>query len=104
LAAACYFPTDLQGSGAGELGNGNSLRRVKDIQAELLMVWGRQDPHIPYEGRQAIYRALHEAGMLFTWHEFNAEHAFMRDEGARYDPAATRLGLGLAFDLYQRVL
>ena len=21
----------------------------------------------------------------YTWHEFNGQHAFMRDEGARYD-------------------
>ena len=26
----------------------------------------------------------------FTWHEFNAAHAFLRDEGERYDPAAAR--------------
>ena len=29
--------------------------------------------------------------MEFTWHEFNGQHAFMRDEGPRYDPELSRL-------------
>ena len=56
-------------------------------RGELLLVWGRQDPHIPAEGRRLIYDSLTAAGTSFTWHEFNGEHAFMRDEGHRYDPA-----------------
>lgn len=104
LACCCFFPTDLQGGTLGEGGKADSLQRARDIKGELLMVWGRQDPHIPYDGRLTIYKALHEAGVLFTWHEFNAEHAFMRDEGARFDPAVARLGFALAFDVLQRVL
>jgi carboxymethylenebutenolidase len=68
------------------------------------MIWGRQDPHIPNEGRAAIYRALVDAGRLFGWHEFNAQHAFVRDEGPRYDPEAARIGLGIALALFQRTL
>ena len=26
-------------------------------------------------------RALEAAGVRYTWHEFNAAHAFLRDEG-----------------------
>lgn len=103
-ACCCFYPTDLQGGTLGEGGKADSLQRVRDIRGELMMVWGRQDPHIPYEGRLAIYRALQEAGVTFTWHEFNAEHAFLRDEGPRHDPAAARLGLSLAFDVLQRNL
>jgi carboxymethylenebutenolidase len=33
-----------------------------------------------------IYDAMTAAGVSFSWHEFNGEHAFMRDEGHRYDP------------------
>ena len=68
------------------------------------MVWGRQDPHIPAAGRRAIYDALDAAGVWFTWHEFNAAHAFLRDEGERYDPATARLVVGLAADLFGRCL
>lgn len=56
------------------------------------MLWGRQDPHIPDTARATIYTALLDAGASFTWHEFNAQHAFMRDEGPRYVEA---MGIGL---------
>jgi carboxymethylenebutenolidase len=103
-AACCFYPTDLQGGTLGAGGNADSLRRCGDIRGELLLVWGRQDPHIPPEGRRIIYQALQDAGVLFTWHEFNAAHAFLRDEGPRHDPSAARLALGLAFDLLHRAL
>jgi carboxymethylenebutenolidase len=104
LAVCCMYPTDIHSGTLGEGKHADSLRRAGDIRGELLMIWGRQDPHIPYEGRLAIYKTLHEAGTLFTWHEFNAQHAYMRDEGARYDPAVARLSLGLALDLFDRNL
>ena len=33
--------------------NDDSLERARDIRGELMMIWGRQDPHIPLEGRLA---------------------------------------------------
>ncbi len=99
-AAACFFATDIH---TGTLGDGDdSLARVGDIQGELLMIWGRQDPHIPEDGRRRIYAALHEADRFFTWHEFNCAHAFMRDEGERYDPEVAQQCFRLAFDLFRR--
>ena len=104
LACCCMYPTDIHSGTLGKGKNADSLKRAADIKGELLMIWGRQDPHIPYDGRVAINKALHEAGILFTWHEFNGAHAFMRDEGARYDPAVARQAYGLAFDLFARSL
>lgn len=104
LATCCMYPTDIHSGTLGAGKNADSLRRVGDVKGELLMIWGRQDPHIPYDGRLAIYKALHEAEVLFTWHEFNGAHAFMRDEGSRYDPAVARQCYGLAFDLFGRNL
>jgi carboxymethylenebutenolidase len=104
LATCCMYPTDIHSGTLGEGKSADSLARAKDIRGELLMIWGRQDPHIPAEGRRAVYDALHQADVLFTWHEFNGAHAFMRDEGARYDPAVARQACGLAFDLFARNL
>lgn len=104
LAAACFYPTDIHSGTLGTGKNADSLARVGDIKGELLMVFGRQDPHVPLEGRNTIKAALEQAGTYFTWHEFNAAHAFMRDEGDRYDPALARLCFGLACDLFHRVL
>jgi carboxymethylenebutenolidase len=101
-ATACFYATDLHSGTLGKGGNADSLARAKEIRGELMMVWGRQDPHIPSEGRRKIYDALEAAGVWFTWHEFNAAHAFLRDEGERYDPAVARLAIGLATALFSR--
>src|SRR5262245_21129172 len=85
-AAACFYPTDLHTGTLGKGGSANTLARAAEIQGELLLVFGRQDPHVPSEGRRKIYDSLERAGVVFTWHEFNAAHAFLRDEGERYDP------------------
>ena len=68
------------------------------------MIWGRQDPHVPLEGRRKIQAALDAAGTHYTWHEFNGAHAFLRDEGYRYDPELALTCYRLAIDLFRRKL
>ncbi len=104
LGAACFYATDIHTDSLGRGRTSDSLRRVRDVRGELMMVWGRQDPHIPEEGRTAIRAALVEAGVKFSWHELNAVHAFMRDEGPRYDPALADIGYALALEMFARVL
>ena len=103
-AAVCFYATDIHKRSLGIGMNDNSLDRIPEIKGELLMIWGRQDPHVPYEGRRLIQQALHEAGTVFTWHEFNGQHAFLRDEGARYDPQLAQTCYRLAIDLFYRKL
>ncbi len=94
-AVAAFYPTDLH---TGNLGLGkcdDTLERLPSIQAPLLFVFGRQDPHIPLEGRRQVLRVLDDAGLDFEWHEFNAAHAFLRDEGTRYNPALARVAMAL---------
>ena len=104
LAAACLYATDIHKRGLGQGTHDDSLDRIGKITGELLMIWGRQDPHIPREGRTLIYNALSDAGVRFQWHEFNAAHAFMRDEGPRYDPAAARICYDMVLELFHRRL
>jgi carboxymethylenebutenolidase len=104
LATACFYATDIHKRSLGKGMNDDSLDRVREIEGELLMIWGRQDPHIPQEGRARIYGALSDAGRTFTWHEWNGQHAFMRDEGPRYDPELALACYGLALDLFRRKL
>ena len=104
LAAACFYPTDIH---AGTLGEGrcdDSLSRIGEIGAEMLFVWGRQDPHVPYAGRQAIRDVLEAAGTHYEWHEVNGQHAFLRDEGPRYDPALFVATTGWMLALFARAL
>ena len=104
LAGACLYATDIHTHTLGQGQRDNSLERAGTIRGELLMIWGRQDPHIPQEGRALIYQTLTAAGVHFTWHEFNAAHAFMRDEGYRYDPALAHICYTLVLEILQRKL
>ena len=103
IATACFYATDIHSHALGK-GGDNSLERAADIKGELLMIWGRQDPHVPTEGRMTVLARLNELGTRFTWHEVNAAHAFMRDEGLRYDPELASLLYGEVFDLFHRKL
>jgi carboxymethylenebutenolidase len=103
LAAVCFYATDIHKGSLG-LGGDDSLALASAIKGELLLVWGRQDPHVPAEGRAKIHARLAELGTQLTWHEFNGQHAFLRDEGPRYDPALALTCYRLAIDLFQRKL
>lgn len=100
-AAACFYATDLHNGTLGA-GGDDSLARAGEIDAELMMVWGRDDPHIPHEGRRRIEARLVETARRFTWHEHEAAHAFLRDEGPRYDPALALLSYRMVVDLFFR--
>ena len=104
LAATCFYATDIHKRSLGEGMHDNSLERISEITGELLMIWGRQDPHIPREGRALIYNALSDANVHFQWHEFNNAHAFLRDEGPRYDPTSAQICYGMALELFTRKL
>jgi len=100
LAAACFYATDIHKGGLGKGAHDDSLERAKDIRGELLMMWGRQDPHIPLEGRMEVLARLNQVNARFSWHEVNGAHAFLRDEGARYDPELALQLYRLVFDLF----
>jgi carboxymethylenebutenolidase len=103
-AAACFYATDIHRHGLGKGMKDNSLDRAGEIKGEILHVWGRQDPHIPLEGRNLIHARLEEVGANFQWIEVNAQHAFLRDEGPRYDPVLVRLCYQFVFELFHRRL
>lgn len=83
----CLYPTDLHSDTLPAGDAGQTLARCAEIQGRLVLIFGKQDPHIPAAGRQQIFQQLLQNGVDYQWHEVNAAHAFMRDEGERYDPA-----------------
>jgi carboxymethylenebutenolidase len=103
-ATACFYATDIHTGSLAKGMHDDSLERTKDIKGELLMIFGRQDPHVPLAGRMKVLARLNEVEARFTWHEVNGAHAFLRDEGPRYDPELTLQGYGLVFDLFHRRL
>jgi carboxymethylenebutenolidase len=88
-ATACWYPTGLHDGALGADPDAGSLARAGEIEGELLLVWGTRDPHTPAAGRETVRAGLDAAGTRYTWSEYDAEHAFGRDIGERYDPQAT---------------
>jgi len=103
-AAACFYATDIHTGTLGAGKSDDSLARMAELKAQALFVWGRQDPHVPFAGRQAIRARLEEVGARYEWHEVNAAHAFLRDEGPRYDPALFLQSVAWLLALFQRTL
>ena len=103
-AAACFYATDIHSRTLGAGKADDSLARMDELRAETLFVWGRQDPHVPFAGRQAIRARLEEVDARYEWHEVNAAHAFLRDEGPRYDPALFLQAIGWMLALFARTL
>ncbi|WP_352296177.1 dienelactone hydrolase family protein [Pseudoalteromonas sp. 20-MNA-CIBAN-0454] len=96
-AAFCLYATDIHSNTLPAKPGNNSFERIADIQGEIHFVWGKQDPHVPQEGRTKIYQQCVNTGINYQWQEVNAQHAFMRDEGERYDAA-------LAISMYQQAV
>lgn len=88
-ATVCFYATGVHTGKLGADADARSLARAGEIRGALLLVFGTEDPHVPADGRAKIEAALKEAGTNFEVELYPAEHAFMRDEGPRYDPAAT---------------
>lgn len=87
-ATVCCYPTGLP---SGKLGQGvaETIERVSEIKSEMLFVFGTLDPHVPENDRQTIIAALENAGVTHKVLLYEAEHTFMRDDGYRYDSAAS---------------
>jgi carboxymethylenebutenolidase len=89
-ASVCCYPTGIP---SGKLGQGvaDTIHRVSEIKGEMLLVFGTLDPHIPEHDRKTIIKALDNASVANKVFLYEAEHTFMRDDGYRYDSAATTL-------------
>jgi carboxymethylenebutenolidase len=101
-AAVCAYPTGLHDGNLGADPDAGTLGRLSEIEAELLLVFGDSDPHVPSAARGMIRTALEAAGARHRYLELPGEHAFMRDEGARYDPAMADRVFAEAIALYRR--
>ena len=101
-ATTCFYGTGIHNGKLGSDADSGSLARAGSIRGELLMIFGSDDPHIPPDGRATIARALAAAGVDHRVEHFPAEHAFMRDEGPRFDPEATDRAFAAMIDLFRR--
>jgi carboxymethylenebutenolidase len=102
-ATVCFYGTGIHDGKLGQDPDAGSLARAGEIRGKLLMVFGAHDPHVPADGRDKIDRVLRESGVDYSIKLYPAEHAFMRDEGPRYDPEATDQAFGDMIALFREI-
>jgi carboxymethylenebutenolidase len=103
-AAVCAYHTGLHDGNLGAEPDAGTLARLSEMKAELLLVFGDVDPHVPATARSVIRSALQASGARHVYLELPGEHAFMRDEGARYDPEMADRVFAEAIALYGRTM
>jgi carboxymethylenebutenolidase len=102
-ATVCFYGTGIHDGKLGCDTDAGSLARAGEMRGKLLMVFGVSDPHVPAPGRERIARTLREANVDFRVQLYEAEHAFMRDEGPRYDSQATDQAFSEMIALFRSV-
>ncbi|KAM0470702.1 hypothetical protein ACHAPX_009760 [Trichoderma viride] len=109
-ACVSYFATDIHTSSLGSPAStaDPTISLFASLaHAECAMIFGVKDTHVPAEGRDLIRKAMREADVVASFHEFAwAQHAFIRDElsKGRYDPAVTKVCFEILLELFTRVL
>jgi carboxymethylenebutenolidase len=101
-AAVCAYPTGVHNGNLGKDPDAGTLARLSEMKAELLLVFGDADPHVPTAARNTIRSALQASAVRHTYLELPGEHAFMRDEGPRYDPEMADRVFAEAISLFRR--
>jgi len=110
LSTVCFFATDIHSATLGEGKQDDTLKRVKngdlDGKGELVMIFGKQDTHVPREGRDLIRKTLEDVGASISFLEVQAQHAFIRDESSkgRWDAALTRSLFSFMMEVFERTV
>lgn len=101
-ATACFYPTWLHNGQLGQGANADSLPRAADIKGQLLLLFGALDPLIPAEGRATIEAALQQANVHYETRLYPADHGFVRDDRAAYDPECADQAFAKAVRLFRQ--
>ncbi|KAG6336958.1 hypothetical protein ID866_2152 [Astraeus odoratus] len=100
----------IHGATLGKGKKDNSLERVRkgDMtgKGELVMIFGKQDTHVPRSGRDLIRTTLEDANVPCSFLEVQAQHAFIRDESSkgRWDAALTRSLFTFMMEVFERTV
>ncbi|KAI0030672.1 dienelactone hydrolase [Vararia minispora EC-137] len=110
LSSVCFFATDIHSATLGKGKKDDSLERVRagalTNKAELVMIFGKQDTHVPRAGRDLIRKTLEDANVTCSFLEVQAQHAFIRDESSkgRWDAALTRNLFSFMLEVFERTV
>ncbi|KAE9411067.1 dienelactone hydrolase [Gymnopus androsaceus JB14] len=110
LASVCFFATDVHSASLGKGKSDDTLIKVRngDLtgKGELVLIFGKQDTHVPRAGRDLIRTTLDDANVTVSFLEVQAQHAFIRDESSkgRWDAALTRSLFSFMMEVFDRTI
>ena len=105
-AAVAFYPTGLHTNTLGGSTDADTLTHVErgGIAGRISVVFGAKDPHIPLEAITKIQAAFAASGTQYEIAMYDGEHAFMRDEGPRWNPSETDRAYAHAVDFFRETL
>lgn len=100
LATVAWYPTGLADGSLGA-DDAQTLAEMGNIRGTMALVFGTRDPHTSGPARALIRESLSATDLDFSWSEFDAEHAFGRDVGPRYDAEVTDRAFEVTVQSYE---
>jgi carboxymethylenebutenolidase len=105
-AGVAFYPTGLHANTLGGSADADTLARVEKggIGGRMLLVFGTKDPHIPLAAVTQVQTAFAASGTDYLISFYDGEHAFMRDEGPRWNASETDRAYAAAVDFLRESL
>lgn len=105
-AAVAFYPTGLHADVLGGTTDADTLSRVEKggIGGRLSLVFGTKDPHIPLAAINDVARVCAASGSDYEISLYDGEHAFMRDEGPRWNASETDRAYAAAVEFFRQTL
>jgi carboxymethylenebutenolidase len=105
-AAVAFYPTGLHTGTLGGSTDADTLTHVENgaIAGRIALAFGSKDPHIPLDAITTIQSAFAQSGTDYTIAMYDGEHAFMRDEGLRWNPSETDRAYADAVGFFRETL
>jgi len=105
-AAVAFYPTGLHSDTLGGSTDADTLAHVArgGIAGHISLVFGAKDPHIPLDAITKVQAAFAGSGTDYTLSMYDGEHAFMRDEGPRWNASETDRAYANAVEFFRQTL
>jgi carboxymethylenebutenolidase len=105
-AAVAFYPTGLHTDTLGGSTDAQTLLHVErgGVAGRISVVFGAKDPHIPLDAITKVQEAFAKSGTDYTISMYDGEHAFMRDEGLRWNPSEADRAYADAVDFFRQSL
>ncbi len=105
-AGVAFYPTGLHANSLGGSADADTLSHVEKggIAGRVSLVFGSKDPHIPLDAITKVQTAFAGSRTDYLISFYDGEHAFMRDEGERWNASETDRAYSAAVDFLRETL